>query len=170
MREYVVVERALDEACLHRIALAYDRLFESAAPMDVKHGSTSARIGDVLQRDECFAAVPVLPALLDLVRDIVGPANAGPQKLHKDVQGFAPPWPLAGFILMVDGFTEENDATRFVPGSAGRSSIADDSVAEYACGPAGSLVVFNGCVWHGHGANRTPHPRRSLQGGFVAAV
>ena len=36
-----------------------------------------------------------------------------------------------------------------------------------ACGPAGSVVIFNGSVWHGHGANQTSEPRRSIQGAFI---
>jgi len=34
-------------------------------------------------------------------------------------------------------------------------------------GPAGSMIIFNGSVWHGHGANSTGKPRRSVQGAFI---
>ncbi len=36
-----------------------------------------------------------------------------------------------------------------------------------ACGEAGSLLVFNGSAWHGHTANTSSGPRRSLQGAFI---
>ncbi len=36
-----------------------------------------------------------------------------------------------------------------------------------ACGPAGSTIVFNGSTWHGHGANETEVPRRSIQGAYI---
>jgi hypothetical protein len=36
-----------------------------------------------------------------------------------------------------------------------------------ACGAAGSLVVFNGSTWHGHTANSSDQPRRSIQGAFI---
>ena len=36
-----------------------------------------------------------------------------------------------------------------------------------ACGPAGSIIIFNGSVWHGHTANRSARCRRSIQGAFV---
>ena len=36
-----------------------------------------------------------------------------------------------------------------------------------SCGKAGSLLVFNGSVWHGHTANASSRPRRSLQGAFI---
>ena len=36
-----------------------------------------------------------------------------------------------------------------------------------ACGAAGSLLIFNGSTWHGHTANASNRPRRSLQGAFI---
>ncbi len=36
-----------------------------------------------------------------------------------------------------------------------------------ACGTAGSMIIFDASVWHGHMANRTLQWRRSLQGYFV---
>jgi ectoine hydroxylase-related dioxygenase (phytanoyl-CoA dioxygenase family) len=47
-----------------------------------------------------------------------------------------------------------------------------DATADYegqvsACGPAGSVVIYNGSVWHGHGVNQTMEPRRSIQGAYI---
>src|SRR5438876_6213241 len=36
-----------------------------------------------------------------------------------------------------------------------------------ACGPPGSLIIYNGSVWHGHGANKTSRSRRSIQGAYI---
>lgn len=36
-----------------------------------------------------------------------------------------------------------------------------------ACGPAGSMIVYDGSVWHGHSANRSGEPRRSIQGAYL---
>ena len=84
--------------------------------------------------------------------------------------------PMVGFILMVDEFRTDNGATRFVPGShqwptAPAASLQDIS-ADYegqvvACGPAGSVIVYNGSVWHGPTANRGCEPRRSIQGAYI---
>jgi ectoine hydroxylase-related dioxygenase (phytanoyl-CoA dioxygenase family) len=35
------------------------------------------------------------------------------------------------------------------------------------CGPAGSLIIYNGSTWHGHTTNQTDEPRRSIQGAFI---
>jgi ectoine hydroxylase-related dioxygenase (phytanoyl-CoA dioxygenase family) len=101
--------------------------------------------------------------------------GAGAQPLHRDVEPGDEAWPLAGFILMIDAFTELNGATRFVSGSGGLAELATaDSEAELqlsvAYGPAGSLIVFDGSTWHGHGANATNAWRRSVQGAFIPAT
>ena len=44
---------------------------------------------------------------------------------------------------------------------------ADHDGQVLACGSAGSLLVFNGSAWHGHTANVSGDPRRSLQGAFI---
>jgi ectoine hydroxylase-related dioxygenase (phytanoyl-CoA dioxygenase family) len=36
-----------------------------------------------------------------------------------------------------------------------------------AHGAAGSLLIFNGSTWHGHSANTSGRPRRSIQGAFI---
>ncbi len=83
---------------------------------------------------------------------------------------------MVGFIMMVDEFRSDNGATRFVPGSHKWLTIPPDfpkdTSADYeghalACGPAGSVIVYNGSVWHGHTANRIGEPRRSIQGAYI---
>jgi ectoine hydroxylase-related dioxygenase (phytanoyl-CoA dioxygenase family) len=102
--------------------------------------------------------------------------GAPAQPLHVDVKREADGWPLVGFIIMVDEFDPENGATRFVPGShllprvpnelmKGATSACEGEV--HACGPAGSMIIFNGSVWHGHGANGSNRRRRSVQGAFI---
>lgn len=74
---------------------------------------------------------------------------------------------------MIDEFRPDNGATCFLPGS--HESVIDPEEAASipserlvpACGPAGSVLIFNGSVWHGHGANTTGQPRRSIQGAYI---
>jgi ectoine hydroxylase-related dioxygenase (phytanoyl-CoA dioxygenase family) len=93
--------------------------------------------------------------------------NVAADPPHQDVAPGADGYPLVGFILMVDEFRVENGATRFIAGSQNGPRPSSDAVACDACGPAGSMVIFEGTTWHGHGANRTDIPRRSIQGAFI---
>jgi ectoine hydroxylase-related dioxygenase (phytanoyl-CoA dioxygenase family) len=103
--------------------------------------------------------------------------NSQAQGLHVDFIPNEGKFRLVGFIFMVDEFHHDNGATRFVPGSHKWSAIPNklppDALADYenqtrtACGQAGSIIIFNGSVWHGHSANTTSAPRRSIQGAFI---
>jgi ectoine hydroxylase-related dioxygenase (phytanoyl-CoA dioxygenase family) len=83
---------------------------------------------------------------------------------------------LVGCILMVDAFSAENGATRFVPGSHLQTrepgevmNNPKDTHPEQvlACGPAGSIIIFNASVWHGYSANKSSTPRRSIAAHFA---
>ena len=83
---------------------------------------------------------------------------------------------MVGFIFMVDDFRNDNGATRFMPGSHLWSVAPTDRQGDLkadrtgqllACGPAGSMIIFNGSVWHGHTVNRSGQPRRSIQGAYI---
>jgi ectoine hydroxylase-related dioxygenase (phytanoyl-CoA dioxygenase family) len=88
-------------------------------------------------------------------------------------------WPMVGFIIMVDEFRSDNGSTRFVPGShqwADTPRAPGDIVEEatpdqqrqlLASGPARSVIIYNGSVWHGHSANLTSVPQRSIQGAYI---
>jgi ectoine hydroxylase-related dioxygenase (phytanoyl-CoA dioxygenase family) len=98
------------------------------------------------------------------------------QALHVDFKRDAKGWPMVGFIVMIDEFRSDNGATRFVPGShkapQSPGDVMKDATAAYegqvfACGPAGSIVIYNGSIWHGHTANHLSQPRRSIQGAFI---
>jgi ectoine hydroxylase-related dioxygenase (phytanoyl-CoA dioxygenase family) len=170
-----------------RLAEAYDRAVSSADAADVSTRS-STRVHDFVNRGPEFDGLYIHRPLLAACCRVIGrpfklstmlartlEPGAPAQPLHVDVKWNADGWPLVGFIVMVDEFHAANGATRFVPGShqsprepdelQGATGACDGEVV--ACGPAGSVIVFNGSVWHGHGANRSTRRRRSIQGAFV---
>jgi hypothetical protein len=169
------------------VADAYDTEVGAAVGADIRIGSTSTRVMDFVNRGPLFDPLYVYPPLIDAAARIIGPSfklsslnartlrpGAAVLDIHVDVERDSRDWPLLGFILMIDAFTPNNGATRFVPGSQHWEDPPKDGRAqEYAaqlmsaCGPAGSLLVFNGSTWHGQGINRSNRSRRSLQGAFI---
>ena len=70
----------------------------------------------------------------------------------------------ANVMWMITDFTEDNGATRLVPGShlSGRQpdpTIPHPVPTVSATGPAGTAFAFDGRLWHGGAANRTRHSR-----------
>ena len=162
---------------------AYDHAVATAGPEDRKEASTSIRVNALFDRAPELAAILAHKPLLDAAAALIGGPfklsafharsirpGAAAQAPHQDVAPGQDGWPLLGFILMIDPFEVENGATRFLPGSADLPALPEEppsSSLEYACGPAGSLLLFDGSVWHGHSANMTAHWRRSVQGALI---
>ena len=169
------------------VADAYDAEVGAAVGDDIRIGSTSTRVVDFVNRGPLFDPMYVFPPLLDAAARIVGLSfklsslNARTLRpgsavldIHVDVERDSTDWPLLGFILMIDAFTPDNGATRFIPcshrwGDPPRDRRMQEYTAQLvsACGPAGSLLVFNGSTWHGQGINGSSRSRRSLQGAFI---
>lgn len=187
-RGYVVIEEAVAQDERARLSEAYDEAVLTAHPDDVSVRS-STRVSDFVNRGQSFDKLYIYAPLLAACCQIIArpfklstmlartlEPGAPAQNLHVDFRRDDEGWPMIGFIYMVDEFRSDNGATRFVPGSHARSCRPDDAMenaaADYegqalACGPAGSVIIYNGSVWHGHTANRSTHRRRSIQGAFI---
>src|SRR5215471_12812233 len=185
---FVVLPGPVPPAGLAQLAEAYDSAVACADDDDVSVGSTTTRVHDFVNRgpefDGLYLYQPILRAccrvigqpfkLSSLLARIVRPHSQA-QDLHVDFKREADGWPMVGFIFMVDGFRPDNGATRFVaeshlwstiPGGLANDQVADECQVE-ACGPAGSVIIYNGSVWHGHAANQADEARRSIQGAFI---
>ncbi|MEM9134354.1 MAG: phytanoyl-CoA dioxygenase family protein [Actinomycetota bacterium] len=132
-------------------------------------------VGHVLER----------PALTEPVAAIVGPtaeavqaamrcphAGFGGQKMHADdvPRAASGPYRVATAIVALTDFTEDNGATRVLPGShqrldlQRRSGMLEDHPDEVALtGPVGTAFVFNGHLLHAGRRNDSAAPRPALQ-------
>jgi len=186
---FVVISGPVASDRLVQFAEAYDSAVVCARADDVSIGSSTTRVNDFVNRgpefDGLYVYGPVLEACCRIIEQpfklstmharTVRPYSQA-QNLHVDFRHEAGGWPMVGFIMMVDEFRTDNGATRFVPRSHKWPTIPtdfpNDTSADYegqvlACGPVGSVIIYNGSVWHGHTANRVGEPRRSIQGAFI---
>jgi hypothetical protein len=186
---FVVISGKVASDRLAQFAEAYDSAVVCAGADDVSIGSSTTRVNDFVNRgpefDGLYVYGPVIEACCRIIEQpfklstmharTVRPYSQA-QNLHVDFRHEADGWPMVGFIIMVDEFRTDNGATRFVPRSHKWPTIptdfSNDTSADYegqvlACGPVGSVIIYNGSVWHGHTANRVGEPRRSIQGAFI---
>jgi len=144
------------------------------------------RLANLLDKGAVFQRVVAAPAMLELVRHVLGSdfklsslngrtalPGCAPQPLHADMGGVADErgnW-VCNIIWMLDAYTPDNGPVRVVPGShRWRRLPASDlpdlratHPAEIAVtAPAGSVVVMNAHTWHGGLDNRTQGHRTAL--------
>ena len=149
------------------------------------------RVWMLMNKGRVFRDLMLHPIIETLMSHLLGPefllssftaniAHPGgePMVLHTDqgYVGFWTPRPVvANIAWMLDDFSDANGGTRLVPSShldaaATPSAYApeqplnmpthENTVA--AEGPAGSILCFDGRIWHGTGANRTDRARHAL--------
>jgi phytanoyl-CoA dioxygenase PhyH len=186
---FVVIPGPVAPPQLLRLGAVYNAAVSAADPADFGSGRTTTRVWDFVHRAPDFGGLYVYPPILEACCRVIGAPfhlstmharavnpGAPAQDLHADYRRMTDGWPMVGFIFMGDEFRRQNGATRFVPGSHrwghAPSDVMQDATADYegqvsACGPAGSIVIYNGSVWHGHGVNDTKEPRRSTQGAYI---
>jgi ectoine hydroxylase-related dioxygenase (phytanoyl-CoA dioxygenase family) len=154
-------------------------------------GLKTRRTGSLLARSVSFrelAAHPLVIGALDRVLGDhatsyqlhltqvieIGPGEPA-QYVHRDQWAFDFfPFP-SGFevechtMWAMNDFTEENGATRVIPGSQTwedklRLTAADTIPAEM---PKGSVLLYLGSLYHGGGANQSSSPRRGINVGYT---
>jgi hypothetical protein len=138
-------------------------------------GAKTKRIGSLLARSAMSREMALDPLLLELIDRVLGPYCANfqinytglmylmpgekQQPLHRDAalypfQNPAPPT-ICATMFAVSDFTRENGATWLVPGSHlwddGRTPRAEEVIQAEM--PAGSMLIYNGSVYHAGGAN-----------------
>jgi len=189
---YTIVDGVLDAATVAALRDDVWRLEAALAiapASNVFEGVRTTRIYNLLAHGTSFQPIaehprvlPIVEAVLDrgcLVSSLssiaIGPGEVA-QPLHADDQLIPLPKPHVSIICntmwALTDFTLANGATRFVPGShrAERSPMpfgepVETRAAEMA---AGSVLVFDGSIWHGGGANQTDERRLGLAMNYCA--
>lgn len=160
------------------------------------HGLHTVRYFDLLNADPIFQQIPTHPAILPVVRAVLGvdcqlgtygSVSIGPgeraQPIHADDVLYKQPRPHADIycnvMVALSDYHEANGATRLVPGShrwpedpALRFLEGDETDDRWetiaAEMPKGSLCFFLGSTYHGGGANRTERYRHGMTVAYCA--
>jgi ectoine hydroxylase-related dioxygenase (phytanoyl-CoA dioxygenase family) len=172
------------------------QLFDETAREQSRAGPTEKETGTRhikdLHRSEAFWRVPLHHRILAAAFQILGrrfissiphgrePLQGfGQQGLHMDWRtgGHANLFYVATGICLLDDFTNENGATRVVPGSHRKAEWPNKKISDPAfthpnqvtvSAAAGSVLFFNGHLLHSGTRNRTTLRRRTLQFSFTA--
>ena len=146
------------------------------------------RLYNLLAYHDVFQQVPVHPNLLPVVEGVldrgcpisslssisIDPGETA-QPLHADdtLIGLPRPHPpvVCNSMWALTDFTEENGATRIVPGShlwEHKPEYGQEYDTIAAEMPKGSLLIWNGSLWHGGGANNSTERRVGIAMNYCA--
>lgn len=190
---FLVLPGILDSATVEAMNAVLDALVVAEgddAGKEVHQEAGTNRLSNLVDKSEIFDVCYTHPRVLaGISRVLAGDLKLsslnyraalpgqGLQGLHCDWSGAVSPgdYHVCNSIWLLDDFTEDNGATRVVPGTqdCGRTpqeSLADPSAPHpdevLLLAPAGTVVVFNSHAWHGGTLNRTDRPRRALHSYF----
>lgn len=188
---YSIVEDVLDAAECAALETDLDRLAAELAIRPGKNrfeGRSTIRIYNLLIHGELYRRIPVHSRVLPIVEQIldygclvsslssiaIQPGEKA-QPIHADDQLVPLPKPHPALVCntmwAITDFTAENGATRIVPGSHLR-----DRSPQYReeCTPIaaemkrGSVLVYDGSLWHGGGANASSVRRVGIAMNYCA--
>ena len=176
---YVILRDRLNFEKLRAIRAEFDRLYQTAASGDTEFGGfETQRLYNLVARTRVLDELFLFPELLAIIEaylsDQIQLSIASSVKLlpgetaqpfHRDDAYYPmarPHMPLSlNAVWAIDDFTVGNGATLLMPGShtnddAEPSPAADVVQAEM---PAGSVVMWDGSLFHAGGPNRSDSPR-----------
>ncbi len=151
-------------------------------------GSKTMRVYNLLIHGEAYQNIATNPQVLPIVEGILDPGclvssisaisilpGEIPQPIHADDMLIPIPKPhvplVCNSMWALTDFTEANGATRIMPGTHTADSnpnygqTYDTIPAEMA---KGSVMVYNGSMWHGGGANTTDSRRMGIAMNYCA--
>lgn len=160
------------------------------AGLEVHQEAGTDRLADLVNKDPMFDVAFTHPRVLAAMYHVLrsdfklSALNSRASLPGQGLQGVHADWGYAvepgdyyvcNSIWLLDDFTEENGATRVVPGShrSGKlpRDVQDDPKEPYEgeiklLAPAGTVVIFNSHLWHGGTLNSSPNRRRAMHSYF----
>jgi ectoine hydroxylase-related dioxygenase (phytanoyl-CoA dioxygenase family) len=188
---YTILENAIEPDLVDELEETLARLERelNAVPAgNAFEGVNTVRIYNLLAHGKVFEKIPVHEKVLPVVEGVldsgclvsslssiaIDPGEIA-QPIHADDQLIPIKKPhvatVCNTMWAITDFTEENGATRIIPGSHLRDRSPkylhpyDSIPAEM---PRGSVLVWHGSLWHGGGANRSTTRRTGIAMNYCA--
>jgi len=187
---FTIVENAVEPDLIEALNEALDRLERDLGAKPAGNsfeGANTVRIYNLLAYGAPFTDVPVHAAVLPIVEGVldagclisslssiaIDPGERA-QPIHADdmvIPLDKPHRPIVcNSMWALTDFTAANGATRLVPGSHTRPNPeyggAYDTIAAEM--PKGSVLIWDGALWHGGGANRSGARRTGIAMNYCA--
>ncbi|HRC56871.1 MAG: phytanoyl-CoA dioxygenase family protein [Myxococcales bacterium] len=188
---YTILERVIEPELVDELAREVDRLERELAigpASNLFEGKHTLRVYNLLARGKAFERIPVHAAVLPIIERVLDrgclvsslssigilPGETA-QPIHADDQLIPLPKPhvpiICNTMWAITDFTAANGATRLVPGSHRRDrnpalGVAHPTLAAEM--PRGSVLVFDGSIWHHGGANLTQERRTGIAMNYCA--
>ena len=180
---YSIIPGFLSKQRLNRLRNDLAPIFEQSGIRNADQGGRysglqTVHVHNLFAKTRAVDEIAIDPVLLLIIEGILGSLfqlsvgtamspqpGVDPQGLHRDDGHYPlarprPPF-IANSLIALDDFTQANGATRIAPGSHKRTEdIKPNTDVIFAEMPAGSLLVFDGALWHAGGGNRTKAQRR----------
>jgi ectoine hydroxylase-related dioxygenase (phytanoyl-CoA dioxygenase family) len=188
---YTIAHRAIEPAlidALYEDLLRLERDLGIVPATNRFEGRQTLRIYNLLVHGELYPRIPVHESVLPIVCGVLDEGclisslssiailpGERPQPIHADDQLIPIPRPhpplVCNTMWAITDFTTENGATRIVPGSHLREDVpvykqeVETIAAEM---PKGSVLIYNGSLWHGGGENRSGARRVGIAMNYCA--
>jgi len=180
---YAIIPGFLSKQRLNLLRNDLEPVFEQSGIRNADQGGRysglqTVHVHNLFAKTRAVDEIAIDPVLLLIIEGILGSLfqlsvgtamspqpGVDPQGLHRDDGHYPlarprPPF-IANSLIALDDFTQANGATRIAPGSHKRTEdIKPNTEVIFAEMPAGSLLVFDGALWHAGGGNRTKDQRR----------
>ena len=184
---YIVIPGLMSPEQLETLRRRVDELFIEEGPnagSEFKQEPGARRLANLVNKGRVFEQAILNARVLECMAHVLGPRfklssvnvrstdphSEADQPLHADSGAIADDsgYIVCNSVWMLDDFTPENGATRFVAGSHLWRRLPEPGFfhehpdQQLVLGKAGDVVVMNAHMWHGGTANRTSAPRRAM--------
>lgn len=188
----VIITDLASKQDIHSLEKELEPIFEiTPNSKGIFHGYNTRRFGSLIKKSQVCQKLVMCPEIMNILDDVLGLhcsryqlsltqairiyPGEDPQILHTDdtMYPFSHPYhqSMVNVMWAYSDFTEENGATRLIPGShlwdeerkKDPAAYIDASrKVEKAVMPKGSALVYYGSLWHSGGQNTSSKPRTGV--------